>query len=83
MMDKVQKPSNSERYIPSFHMASLLIEKQSYLEFSVLFSACLLHARSNKCDAIYFSARGSVVVKALCYKLECRGFDTRSGDFFS
>jgi hypothetical protein len=27
-------------------------------------------------------ARGSVVVKALCYKPEGRGFDTRSGDFF-
>jgi hypothetical protein len=26
--------------------------------------------------------RGSVVVKALCYKLEGRGFDTRWGDFF-
>jgi hypothetical protein len=27
-------------------------------------------------------ARGSVVVKALCYKPEGRGFDTRGGDFF-
>jgi hypothetical protein len=27
-------------------------------------------------------ARGSVVVKALCYKPEGRGFDTRWGDFF-
>jgi hypothetical protein len=26
-------------------------------------------------------ARGSVVVKALCYKPEGRGFDTRWGDF--
>jgi hypothetical protein len=26
-------------------------------------------------------ARGSVVVKALCYKLEGRGFDTRRCDF--
>jgi hypothetical protein len=27
-------------------------------------------------------ARGSVVVKALCYKPEGRGFDNRLGDFF-
>jgi hypothetical protein len=27
-------------------------------------------------------ARGSVMVKALCYKPEDRGFDTRWGDFF-
>jgi hypothetical protein len=27
-------------------------------------------------------ARSSVVVKALCYKPEGRGFDTRWGDFF-
>jgi hypothetical protein len=26
--------------------------------------------------------RGSIVVKALCYKLEGRGFDTQQGDFF-
>jgi hypothetical protein len=30
----------------------------------------------------YFTgARGIVVVKALCYKPESRGFDTRWGDF--
>jgi hypothetical protein len=27
--------------------------------------------------AVLFGARGSVVVKALCYKPEARGFDTR------
>jgi hypothetical protein len=27
-------------------------------------------------------ARGRVVVKALCYKVEGRGFDTRWGNFF-
>jgi hypothetical protein len=27
-------------------------------------------------------ARGSVMVKALCYKPESRGFDTRKGEFF-
>jgi hypothetical protein len=30
-----------------------------------------------------FGARGSVVVKALCYKPEGRGFDTRWGDFLN
>jgi hypothetical protein len=29
-----------------------------------------------------WGAHGSVVVKALCYKPEGRGFDTRRGDFF-
>jgi hypothetical protein len=28
-------------------------------------------------------ARGSVVVKALCYKPEGRGFNTRRGEFFN
>jgi hypothetical protein len=28
-------------------------------------------------------ARGSVVVKALCYKLEGRGFDSRWGEFLN
>jgi hypothetical protein len=28
-------------------------------------------------------ARGNVVVKALCYKPGGRGFETRSGEFFS
>jgi hypothetical protein len=28
-------------------------------------------------------ARGSVVVKALCYKLEGRGFDSRCGEFLN
>jgi hypothetical protein len=28
-------------------------------------------------------ARGSVVVKALCYKPEGRGFDSRGGEFFN
>jgi hypothetical protein len=28
-------------------------------------------------------ARGGVVVKALCYKLEGRGFDTLLGDFLN
>jgi hypothetical protein len=28
-------------------------------------------------------ARGSVVVKALCYKPEGRGFDTRLGEFLN
>jgi hypothetical protein len=28
-------------------------------------------------------ARGSIVVKALCYKPEGRGFDTRCGDFLN
>jgi hypothetical protein len=27
-------------------------------------------------------ARGSMVVNALCYKPEGRGFDTRRGDYF-
>jgi hypothetical protein len=26
---------------------------------------------------------GSIVVKALCCKPECRGFDTRCGEFFN
>jgi hypothetical protein len=30
-----------------------------------------------------WGARGSVVVKALCYKLEGRGFDTRWGEFLN
>jgi hypothetical protein len=30
----------------------------------------------------YEGTRGSVVVKALCYKPEDCGFDTRRGDFF-
>jgi hypothetical protein len=28
-------------------------------------------------------ARGSVVIKTLCYKPEGRGFDTRLGDFLN
>jgi hypothetical protein len=43
----------------------------------------------SECIHLYFydlgtncAARGSVVVKALCYKPEGRGFDTRWGDFF-
>jgi hypothetical protein len=32
---------------------------------------------------IYFWARGSIVVKALCYKPEGRGFDTRWGEFLN
>jgi hypothetical protein len=33
---------------------------------------------------LYLSAaRGSVVVKALCYKPEGRGFDTRWGEFLN
>jgi hypothetical protein len=30
----------------------------------------------------YMGARSSVVVKALCYKPEGRGFDSRCGEFF-
>jgi hypothetical protein len=30
-----------------------------------------------------YGARGSVVVKALCYKPEGRGFDTRRSDFLN
>jgi hypothetical protein len=29
------------------------------------------------CSVVYYGARGSVVVKALCYKPEGRGFDSR------
>jgi hypothetical protein len=32
-------------------------------------------------QVIITGARGNVVVKALCYKSEGRGFDTRLGDF--
>jgi hypothetical protein len=32
---------------------------------------------------LLFGARGSVVVKSLCYKPEGRGFDTRRGDFLN
>jgi hypothetical protein len=32
---------------------------------------------------INIGARGSIVVKALCYKPECRGFDTRWGEFLN
>jgi hypothetical protein len=31
----------------------------------------------------YNEAHGSIVVKALCYKPEGRGFETRRGEFFS
>jgi hypothetical protein len=31
---------------------------------------------------ININLRGSLVIKALCYKPEDRGFDTRLGDFF-
>jgi hypothetical protein len=30
-----------------------------------------------------FGARGSIVVKALCYKLEGPGFETRRGEFLN
>jgi hypothetical protein len=33
--------------------------------------------------SVFFVARGSVVVKALCYKPEGHGFDTRAGEFLN
>jgi hypothetical protein len=33
-------------------------------------------------NSVFWEARGSVVVKALCYEPEGRGFETRWGKFF-
>jgi hypothetical protein len=55
---------------------------------SIRLSVQTLYILNNvKCDADLMlcsnGARGSVVVKALCYKPEGRGYDTRWGEFLS
>jgi hypothetical protein len=42
-----------------------------------------LRKRGHQMEHSALGARGSVVVKALCYKPEGHGFDTRLGEFLN
>jgi hypothetical protein len=53
-------------------------------ETALFFCVCSVWILFSSLFPAYFviGARGSVVVTALCYKLEGRGFETRCGEFF-
>jgi hypothetical protein len=74
-MDKVHKPSGSECFIPTIVriLEILLVEMKFSREVTLYFSIILCLT----------GARGGVLVKALCYKPEGCGFNTRLGEFLN
>jgi hypothetical protein len=65
------------------HATALLYHVYAVASRNIMFASCGTSGKLTLCYVFPFPhARGSVVVKALYYKPEGRGFDTQRGDFF-